>query len=257
MTAAIALRVEGVSRTFGSRRALNDISVSIAAGEMTALIGPSGSGKSTLLRGFAQLTPFDTGGRSSVFSQPIEELARDRTRQRALRTRVGFVAQSYNLVGRLSLFANVAVGGLGALALPAALSGAWPPAHVARVWAAIDRVGLREFAGARASTLSGGQQQRAAVARAIAQGAELILADEPVAALDPVSGRRVMTLLSELNAVDGVTVVVSLHHIAMAQRYCRRIIALHQGQIAYDGPADGLSHDVLRAIYGPEIDDAL
>jgi phosphonate transport system ATP-binding protein len=257
MASTVALRAEGVSKTFRGRRVLENVSLEIAAGELTALIGPSGSGKSTLLRGFAQLIPFDAGGRCSVFDQSLEDLARDRTRQRALRTRIGFVAQSYNLVGRLSLFANVAVGGLGTMSLPSALIGRWPQAHVARVWAAIERVGLKEFAGARASTLSGGQQQRAAVARTIAQGAQLILADEPVAALDPVSGRRVMTLLSELNAAEGVTVVVSLHHIAMAQRYCRRIVALHQGRIAYDGPADGLSHDDLRTIYGPEIDDAL
>jgi phosphonate transport system ATP-binding protein len=251
------LQARAVSKTFGQRRALEAVDIDITAGEMTALIGPSGSGKSTLLRGLAQLTPFDAGGSLDVFGQSVGELARNRARLREVRTRLGFVAQNYNLVGRLSLFSNVAVGGLGRLSLMQGLFGAWPKDHVARALAAIDRVGLTEFAGARASTLSGGQQQRGAVARAIAQQAELILADEPVASLDPVSGRRVMNLLAELNAKDGVTIVVSLHNIAMAQRYCRRVVALHLGRIVFDGPPGGLGPEILREIYGPEIDDAL
>jgi phosphonate transport system ATP-binding protein len=255
MSALTALRAVRVSKTFAGHRALDDVSLDVARGEMTALLGPSGSGKSTLLRGLAQLTPFDSGGELFMFGEPAQGLAPERLR--AMRTRLGFVAQNYNLVGRLSLFSNVAVGGLGKLSLMRGLFGAWPSAHVEDVLNAIERVGLSEFAGARASTLSGGQQQRGAVARAIAQKAELILADEPVASLDPVSGNRVLRLLSELNAADGVTIVISLHSIAMAQRYCRRVVALHQGRIVFDGPPQDLSMEALRAIYGPEIDDAL
>lgn len=255
MTAPPALRAVAVSKSFSGHRALDSVSIEMAAGEMTALIGPSGSGKSTLLRGLAQLALFDPGGELFVFGEPMHSVTGDRLR--ALRTRIGFVAQNYNLVGRLSLFSNVAVGGLGKLSLARGLFGAWPVEHVARALSAIERVGLSEFAGARASTLSGGQQQRGAVARAIAQQADLILADEPVASLDPVSGNRVLRLLAELNAKDGVTVVISLHNVAMAQRYCRRVVALHQGRIVFDGPPQDLKLEALRDIYGPEIDDAL
>jgi len=257
MRVRAVLVANNVTKTFAGRRALDGVSLAIGAGEMVALIGASGSGKSTLLRGLAQLAPFDPGGACAVFGQDSADLGRDRARLRAVRTRLGFVAQSFNLVGRLSLFSNVAVGGLGRVSLWRGLLGAWPKDHVAKVNAAIARVGLADHASARASTLSGGQQQRGAVARAIAQGAELILADEPVASLDPVSGKRVMALLADLNEREGVGIVVSLHNIAMAQRYCRRIVALQAGRIVFDGAADALGSERLRAIYGPEIDDAL
>jgi phosphonate transport system ATP-binding protein len=246
-----AIEVRSATKTFGTRTALQDVNLRVAQGEFTALIGPSGSGKSTLLRAIARLAQLDPGAELRTLGAVVE------ADDRSLRRRIGFVAQASNLVGPLTLYSNVAMGGLGAVPLWRGLVGAWPKDLEARVDAALTRVGLADFAGARARTLSGGQQQRGAVARALVQGAELLLADEPIAALDPVSGNRVMALLSDINEKEGVTIVVSLHHIPVAQRWCRRIVALKDGAIAFDGPASSLSLAALRDIYGPEIEDAL
>jgi phosphonate transport system ATP-binding protein len=121
--------------------------------------------------------------------------------------------------------------------------------------AALHRFGLSDYAAQRANTLSGGQQQRGAIARALVQKAKIILADEPVASLDPVSARRVMEILAELNRADGLTVVVTLHQVDYALRYCKRVVALKAGQIVYDGPASGLHKTQLIDIYGPEFED--
>jgi phosphonate transport system ATP-binding protein len=122
---------------------------------------------------------------------------------------------------------------------------------------ALARVGVAEYAGQRAGTLSGGQQQRAAIARALVQGAEVILADEPVASLDPVAARRVMELLCDLNARDAISIVVSLHQVDYALRYCPRVVALKAGRVVFDGPSGALDRDRLVEIYGPQIEDAL
>jgi phosphonate transport system ATP-binding protein len=121
--------------------------------------------------------------------------------------------------------------------------------------AALDRVGVAEYAGQRANTLSGGQQQRGAIARVLVQRAKAVLADEPVASLDPVSARKVMELLADLNRDEGITTVVTLHQVDYALRYCRRVVALQKGRIVYDGPSSGLGRDKLIDIYGPEFED--
>jgi phosphonate transport system ATP-binding protein len=174
---------------------------------------------------------------------------------RQVRARIGMVFQQFNLVSRLSLFTNVALGMLGRLGFWRGLLGLWPAPEKTAVMSALARVGVAEYAGQRAGTLSGGQQQRAAIARALVQQAELILADEPVASLDPVSARRVMELLCALNRDEAITIVVSLHQVDYAMRYCRRVVALKAGQIAYDGPSTGLTHAKLIDIYGPEIEE--
>jgi phosphonate transport system ATP-binding protein len=133
--------------------------------------------------------------------------------------------------------------------------GLWSGEEKRTVMAALQRVGLAEQAGQRADSVSGGQQQRAAIARALVQRAQLVFADEPVASLDPVSARKVMDLLSDLNKREGLGVFVSLHQVDYALRYCRRIVALKEGRIAYDGPPEGLNREALVAIYGPEIED--
>jgi phosphonate transport system ATP-binding protein len=137
------------------------------------------------------------------------------------------------------------------------LLGVWPQHDQRRAMEALTRVGVAEYAGQRANTLSGGQQQRGAIARTLVQGAESILADEPVASLDPVSARRVMAILADLNARDGLTVVVTLHQVEYATRYCRRVVALKAGRIVYDGPVEGLSRPFLVDIYGPEFEDVM
>jgi phosphonate transport system ATP-binding protein len=256
MTAEPVITVRDAAKTFGARRALDGVSLSVAAGEMVALIGPSGSGKSTLLRAITGLAQIDGGaGTVEAFGRPVQSDGRISDQVRQVRVRIGMVFQQFNLVGRLSLFTNVALGMLGRLDAWRGLLGLWPVEEKALVMGALARVGVAEYAGQRAGTLSGGQQQRAAIARALVQQAEVILADEPVASLDPVAARRVMELLCELNAKDGMSILVSLHQVDYALRYCKRVVALKAGKVVYDGPATGLNHDRLVDIYGPEIDE--
>jgi phosphonate transport system substrate-binding protein len=258
MASGPVFSVKSASKTFttsrGARKALDGVSVEIAPGEMVALIGPSGSGKSTLLRSLIGLNVIDRGGEVGVFGQTTQKDGRLTGAARTARARVGFIFQQFNLVRRLSLFSNTAVGALGRLGYWRGVLGLWPAQEKRRVMAALDRVGMAEYAGQRAATLSGGQQQRGAIARCLVQGAEAVLADEPVASLDPVSARKVMELLRDLNARDGVTVVVTLHHVDLALKYCRRVIALKRGKVVYDGDAAGLDKAKLIEIYGAEYD---
>jgi phosphonate transport system ATP-binding protein len=251
------LDVRHASKKFGARRALSDVSLQVGGGEMIALIGPSGSGKSTLLRAIIGLTPLDAGaGEIDVFGRRTQAQGRVTTEARRARTGVGFVFQQFNLVGRLSLFTNVALGSLGRIGFWRGILGLWPREAKALAMQALGRVGIAEAAGQRANTLSGGQQQRGAIARALAQRARMILTDEPVASLDPVSARRVMDILRELNRDDGLTVLVTLHQVDYALRYCDRVVALRAGTIAYDGPTPGLTRERLIDIYGPQFEDA-
>ncbi len=258
MAADIAFAVCGVSKTYGGRQALNHVTLSVAKGEMIGLIGPSGSGKSTLLRALTGLVRIDAdAGTISAFDAPLQTHGRVIDKVQAVRARIGFIFQSFNLVGRLSLFSNVMVGALAKLPVWRGMLGLWPAEDKARAMQALARVGVADYAGQRANTLSGGQQQRGAIARTLVQGAEVILADEPVASLDPVAARKVMGALQELNRNDRLTVIVTLHHVEYAIRYCPRIVALKAGQIVYDGPAKGLDRKRLIDIYGPEIDDIM
>jgi phosphonate transport system ATP-binding protein len=256
-TSAVAAAVHAASKTYGQRRALDKVSFEIARGEMVGLIGPSGSGKSTLLRAISGLVALDPGeGNVQAFGLPVQKNGRISGQVRKARAKIGFIFQQFNLVGRLSLFSNVMLGALGRSGVFAGLLGRWPAEEKHKAMAALQRVGVADHAGQRAQALSGGQQQRGAIARAILQGAEAVLADEPIASLDPVSARRVMDLLVELNQRDGVAVLVTLHQVDYALRYCDRIIALQAGKLVYDGPATGLGRGKLVEIYGPEIEDA-
>jgi phosphonate transport system ATP-binding protein len=255
-SAAAVLSVRDVSKTYGARRALDGVSVDVARGEMIALIGPSGSGKSTLLRSIIGLVAIDDGaGEIQAFDQLVQKGGRISDKVREARIRMGFIFQQFNLVGRLSLFTNVALGSLGRISLWRGLLGRWPAETKHAAMLALSRVGVAEYAGQRANTLSGGQQQRGAIARALVQRAKIILADEPVASLDPVSARRVMEILCDLNQADGLTVIVTLHQVDYALRYCKRVVALKDGKVAYDGPTAGLGNDRLIDIYGPEFED--
>ena len=246
-----------VSKTFGSRKALDGVSISVASGEMVALIGPSGSGKSTLLRSITGLQSIDPGkGTIEVFGETVQKDGRMTGAVRRARGKLGMIFQQFNLVGRLSLFSNVMLGALGRLPSWQGLLGLWPQADKDKAMAALHRVGVSDYAAQRANTLSGGQPQRGAIARAIVQGAKAILADEPVASLDPVSARKVMELLVELNKRDGMGVIVTLHQVDYAIRYCDRVIALQGGKIVYDGPSTALDQKRLIEIYGPEFEDA-
>ncbi|MBN8529752.1 MAG: phosphonate ABC transporter ATP-binding protein [Caulobacterales bacterium] len=257
MTSATVASVRDVSKTFGARKALDGVSVEIAAGEMVALIGPSGSGKSTLLRSITGLQSIDGGkGVITVFGEVVQKNGRVTGAVRDARRKLGMIFQQFNLVGRLSLFSNVMLGALGRLPSWRGLFGVWPVEDKTKAMAALYRVGVSDYAAQRANTLSGGQQQRGAIARALLQGAQAILADEPVASLDPVSARKVMEQLVELNKRDGLGVIVTLHQVDYAIRYCERVVALQAGKIVYDGPSTGLDHKTLVGIYGPEFEDA-
>jgi len=256
MTSDPVLSIRAASKTFGSRRALDAVSLDVARGEMIALIGPSGSGKSTLLRSIDGLQTVDEGeGVITAFGGPVQAKGKVSDQVRKARTRIGFIAQQFNLVGRLSLFTNVALGSLGRIGPVRGFFGAWPAETRAAAMAALHRVGVADYAAQRANTLSGGQQQRGAIARALVQKAKIILADEPVASLDPVSARKVMEILRDLNKTDGLTVVVTLHQVDYALRYCDRVVALKAGKKVYDGPTSGLDRDKLIDIYGPEFED--
>ena len=257
MTAPPLIDVTGITKSFGRTRALDDVSFSVAGGEMIALIGPSGSGKSTLLRSIAGLNTIDSGyGRISAFGESLQENGRLTERAAAARTRIGFIFQQFNLVGRLSLFTNAALGSLGLIGFWRGLLGLWPERTRSAAMTALSRMDLTAVAGQRAGTLSGGQQQRAAIARVLVQGAQIVLADEPVASLDPVAARRVMDILRALNRHDGLTVLVTLHQVDYAIRYCDRVIALKAGKVVYDGATEGLDRARLIEIYGPEFEDA-
>jgi phosphonate transport system ATP-binding protein len=250
------LTVRNASKSFGARRALDGVSLDVAKGEMIALIGPSGSGKSTLLRSISGLQTIDSGeGRIEAFGDAVQANGKVASGVRRTRTRIGMIFQQFNLVGRLSLFSNVALGSLGRIPAWQGLLGLWPAETKTSAMAALQRFGLADYAAQRANTLSGGQQQRGAIARALVQRAKIILADEPVASLDPVSARRVMEILAELNRTDGLTVIVTLHQVDYALRYCKRVVALKAGRIVYDGPPSGLDKPELIDIYGPEFED--
>lgn len=246
-----AVTVEKLSKRFGRKQALNDVSLSIEPGEIVALIGASGSGKSTLIRHMAGLER-GSGGLCciDIAGQRLQQAGRLSRNARVIRRDVGVVFQQFNLVGRLPVMTNVLIGRLGRIPAWRGTLGLFSAEEKRRAMAALARVGIAETARQRSSTLSGGQQQRAAIARALVQEAKLLLADEPIASLDPASAKRVMETLVEINARDGITVVVSLHQVEYARRYCPRTVALRDGVIAYDGPSSALTPAFLRDLYG-------
>ncbi len=254
-----AIHVRGLAKTFvNGRRALHDIDLDIAAGEMVALIGASGSGKSTLLRHLAGLMAADAGeSRVQLLGREVQRGGRIARDIRDVRAGIGFVFQQFNLVDRLPVLVNVLAGALHRMPAWRSMLRWFSADERARALDSLGRVGIAECAWQRASTLSGGQQQRAAIARAMLQGARVILADEPIASLDPESSRRVMDILARLNREDGCTVVVSLHQVNVALKYCPRTVALHHGRIVYDGPSAALTPALLRELYGAEADEIL
>ncbi|MDA7948969.1 MAG: phosphonate ABC transporter ATP-binding protein [Hyphomicrobiaceae bacterium] len=257
-----AIDVFNVCKSFQrGKLVLKDISLSLDKGEMVALIGASGSGKSTLIRSIAGLTPIDRRYQNTndntpccinIFGTPIQKDGRVSGDAKAIRSRVGVVFQQFNLVSRLSLLTNVLLGLLGQIPRWRGSLGRFTDAEKLNAMAALRRVGIDEHALKRGSELSGGQQQRAAIARTLLQGADVLIADEPIASLDPSSARRVMDILATLNKEEGITVLVSLHQVEFALRYCPRTIALRDGEVVYDGPSDTLTPQFLGELYGAE-----
>jgi phosphonate transport system ATP-binding protein len=255
-----ALRIHKLNKHFANgKHALRDITLDIRQGEMVALIGASGSGKSTLLRHVAGLVVADAGEGSliEIDGQCVQHGGRVHRDIRKVRSQIGFVFQQFNLVDRLPVMANVLVGRLHRMPWWRGLTRWFNPQERALAIEALARVGIAECHAQRASTLSGGQQQRAAIARTLVQGAKVVLADEPIASLDPESSRKVMEILARINREDGCTVVVSLHQVDMAMKYCPRVVALHQGQVVYDGASSALTPALLRELYGMQADEML
>jgi phosphonate transport system ATP-binding protein len=260
-----AIEVSGVSKSFQiGARVLKDVSLSIAPGEMVALIGASGSGKSTLIRAISGLVAVDKPGRKQngtaagrirIFGETMQEEGRIGGSASRLRARVGVVFQQFNLVPRLSVLTNVCLGLLGQIPRWRGTFARFSSAEQKRAMRALARVGIAEHALKRGSQLSGGQQQRAAIARTLVQGASMLIADEPIASLDPSSARRVMDVLAELNRQDKITVLVSLHQVEYALAYCPRTIALRDGRVVYDGPSSALTPPFLSELYGAESEE--
>jgi len=251
-----AIRVESLNKSFGAKQALYSLALSVQPGEMVALIGASGSGKSTLLRHLAGLACCDrtAGGSIQVLGRQVQAQGRLNGEVRRLRADIGYIFQQFNLVGRLSVVQNVLLGCLGRMPRWRGTLGLFSVEEKQRAMQALARVGLADLALQRASTLSGGQQQRVAIARALCQRAEVILADEPIASLDPESARKVMQILADINREDGKTVVVTLHQVDYAMRYCQRAVALKAGRIHFDGPTAGLNPNFLNDLYSAELE---
>lgn len=251
---ANALVTRSLSKSFGACVALDKVSIVVREGEMVALLGASGSGKSTLLR---HLPGFVTAssGEIEVLGQTVQSNGRLRPGVKDIRSRVGFVFQQFNLVNRLPVIVNVLIGQLHQTPWWRSLFMRFTDEQRGVAIAALASMGIEETSWRRAGTLSGGQQQRAALARCLVQGARLILADEPIASLDPESARRVMELLQSLNRNHGCTVIVSLHQVEFAMRYCERTIALSSGRVVFDGPSSELTPEALAAVYGSSARD--
>ena len=228
----------------GGTRALDGLDLHVPAGQVVALVGANGSGKSTLLRCLVQLLPASAG---SVRIGEVDMSGLGRRELRRARTDVGFVFQRFHLVPRLSAFHNVLHGAMGRDGLRSLWPVTAPEAVRLEAWACLERVGVAGLAHRRVDTLSGGQQQRVAIARMLLQRPRVILADEPVASLDPAAGIGVMDLLKEICAERGVTALVALHQLDLAFRYSERLVGLRNGTIALDRPSAGCE--------GPELDD--
>ncbi|WZB63651.1 phosphonate ABC transporter ATP-binding protein [Achromobacter xylosoxidans] len=254
-----AIDVQGLSKSFhAGAKALDDVSLQVADGEMVALLGASGSGKSTLLRHLAGFVAGDAGsGSVTVNGQLIQRRGKLSRQVRGARASIGFVFQQFNLVGRLPVITNVLTGMLPRVPLWRSLTRWFLRDEVRAGLDALAQVGIDDYAFQRASTLSGGQQQRAAIARTLVQNARVILADEPIASLDPESSRRVMDTLAQINRSRKVAVVVSLHQVDVALRYCPRVVALRHGKVVYDGPSANLTPAMLSELYGSELNELL
>ena len=257
-----AIEVSGVSKSYGNGPlVLKNIDLQIKRGEMVALIGASGSGKSTLIRTIAGLvcaTPpkgSSNDCRIAIFDRDMQRSGKIASSAKNLRTNIGVVFQQFNLVPRLSVLTNVCLGLLGRISYMRGLLGLFSKDEKRLAMQALARVGIAEQALNRGANLSGGQQQRAAIARTLVQKSDILIADEPIASLDPSSARRVMNILQQINAEDGITILVSLHQVEYALNYCPRTIALRAGEIVYDGPSSALNPDFLAELYGAESEE--
>jgi phosphonate transport system ATP-binding protein len=240
----------------GGLKALKGVSLSIERGELVVIVGLSGAGKSTLLRAVNGFVPITSG---EVVVNGVEVRGAGRKELRKLRSDVGMIYQTFNLVKRTTVINNVLMGRLASVPSWRALVGAWPAADREAALLALERVEIVDKAYVRASDLSGGQQQRVGIARALAQEPLVVLADEPVASLDPVTSHTVMRDLRRINRDLGITTLINLHFLDLARTYGKRLIGLRDGQLVYDGDLADVTEETFREIYGRAVtpDDLL
>ena len=228
---------------------LDDVDLTIADGEFAAIIGRSGAGKSTLLRSVNRMHRI-TSGTLTVNGTDVSSLSGKSLRR--FRRGIGMVFQSFNLVTRTSVIQNVLAACVPDMPFWRVLLGAFWKSDKIKALESLDKVGILDKAYMRADQLSGGQQQRVALARTLTQDPKIILADEPVAALDPVTAKQVMQDFVHINKDMGITILLNIHHVELALEYADRIIGIRAGKIVYDGPSANVDKDVLAAIYGED-----
>lgn len=247
------LKIEHLTKSFATRDAVSNISISIPQGQMVGIIGRSGAGKSTLLRMLNRLADPSSG--SIKFEG--KDIAQLKGRElHAWRANCAMVFQQFNLVGRLNVITNVMTGRLYHHGFVSSMLQMFTAAERAFAIRALDRLGMSHTALQQADTLSGGQMQRVAIARALVQQPKMLLADEPIASLDPLNAKIVMDALRTINREDGITVLANLHTLDTARTYCDRIIGLQDGRLVFDGSPEKLTIEMAREIYGAEAEEA-
>lgn len=243
------LKLEGVTRRFGDFAAVKDVSLTIPKGQMVGVIGRSGAGKSTLLRMLNRLIDPSCG---IIRFNETKVSALNGAALRGWQRDCAMIFQQFNLVPRLSVLTNVLLGRLNHRSTWRNLVGSFTVDERAQAIAALERLGIAQTALQRAGTLSGGQQQRVAIARALMQQPKMLLADEPIASLDPLNAKIVMDSLRDINQREGLTVITNLHTLDTARNYCERIIGMAAGEVVFDGPASELTRHAVRMIYGAD-----
>jgi len=249
-----AVRFEGLGKAFAGSWAIKQVTLEVPPGQMAVLLGPSGSGKSTLLRHVDALE-VPTVGRVLVHGQDVGSLNGQSLRR--LRGQIGFIFQRFELVGPLSALENVLTGASARVRGPRLGAWTYPKALRAEAMEHLNRVGLADLAAQRSDTLSGGQLQRVAIARALMQEPTVLLADEPVASLDPETSSEVMNLIREIASRDHLTVLCSLHQVDLALGWGDRIVGLRQGEVVLDAPASSLTVEQVLPLYQKPVPDAL
>ena len=243
------LHIDGLTKRFGGNIAVDNISFSVDRPVMLGIIGRSGAGKSTLLRMLNRLADASSG---QVRFEGEDITALRGAAKRRWQSRCAMIFQQFNLVPRMDVVSNVLHGTLNGRSTLATLFNLYPSADIHRAIDILERLGIAEHGAKRAEALSGGQQQRVAIARALMQDPALVLADEPIASLDPMNAQVVMDTLRRIHDEDGRTVIANLHTLDTARRYCDRVIGMRAGRIVFDGTPDQLTTGVARDIYGAD-----